>query len=581
MNHNDGKIPIWVWAAALLILLAQAGVAALLVLGKLPGASRNLVFQAMLGGAIAYVLLAGYVWKYHRAQLPRPPARLAVLLLVIFALALCGLQMRSLRPLLRLDYDVAAWSEPMFLMDIIKWRTGAPLYASPEDSNSNMYSFAAPAVTYFLAKISGHPTSVVAYRWIQLCFLVAAALLAVLCVREVLRLGAPELAESLPCVWYGFFFPAAFLFALNPQTGAFNVFLHNDPLSLLMAAACLFVLLRYLGTGGKVWLAAMVVMPALAFSVKQFHAIWAAVFAVCLLFEPPLRWKRAIVFAAASFGLLLLTVAASLAHWGANYRYWIFTIMGQHTLSVEKLIWRFSEAAPFLLPGVLGGWYFLRGERREKFLGLWCGWLAMILGGLYTSSITYSPTHLAAAALVGLSLGLAALAAIWPSGAPPNNGDGNWLKLASCVVGVLLAFGAFGVLTPGEYPVTPDLHRYVSDIEREFAGVPMQRVLLDSGEWYYLRHDFLARDRLPIFVTHQRPHWGLLDRIRQKEYDRILAHVMSNGKLAFDLGSSRGVEQALKQNYHEVRRIAAYGAKDDWRYRDIFLTEVIVFEPNP
>jgi hypothetical protein len=144
---------------------------------------------------------------------------------------------------------------------------------------------------------------------------------------------------------------------------------------------------------------------------------------------------------------------------------------------------------------------------------------------------------------------------------------------------VLLLFGAFGLLWPAEFPVTRDLQRYVDEIDREFRGLPAEKVLLDTGEWPYLRAGVLPKDRMPTLVTHQTPHYGLLGRIERKEYERILVRVLPNGRYSYDLAWDRGITRAIQQHYHHVRTIRPYEALAGWRYRDTMLTEIVVFEP--
>jgi hypothetical protein len=565
---------------ALLVALAQVATIALVAAGKLPGPSRNVVFQALLGGGIVYVMLGGYLLAHHAPGLRRPPVTLAVFFLLVFALLLTGLQFRSLRPLLGLEYDIAAWSEPMFVLDIIKWRTGAALYLPADDSNSNVYNFGAPALTYFLAWVSGNAASVVAYRWIQMLYLAVAALFTALSAQELLRLGTPERFVHASRLWLPFFFFSALLFCVNPQTCAFNVFLHNDPLTMTVSAAAFYVLLRYARERRMGWLAAMAVLPAAGFFVKQYLAIWAAAYVTYLLLEEPLEWRRVIGFGATAFGLVGISVGAGFLLWGENYRYWIFTIMGGHLISVEKLMGRFSDAAVFLLPGLVAAYYFLRGEAFRKFLGIACGWVILILGALYTSGITYSPTHLGPASLAGLCLALAALAGAWSAREETASSEAHWLRVLAGAACVVLLFGGFGLLWPNQYPLTDDFHRYIGDIEREFAGHPAEQVLLDSGDWIYLRANVLPKDRMAILVTHQTPHYGMLGRIERREYARVLARVLPDGRLSYDLAWDRGIGEALHKHYREVRRIAPYERKRDWRYGDSFLSEVVVFEPT-
>ncbi len=121
INHS---IPKWVPAAALLVVLGQACALGLLLAGKLSGPRRNLVPQAFVAGAIILIVLAGYVLRYCPQAFRFSPSRLGLTLLILFALALTGVYAVRIRQLLAMPYDLASWSEPFFVSDIIKLRTG-------------------------------------------------------------------------------------------------------------------------------------------------------------------------------------------------------------------------------------------------------------------------------------------------------------------------------------------------------------------------------------------------------------------------------------------------------------------------
>lgn len=576
------NLPRWIVAVAALVACVQALVVGLMLLGKFHGAERNVVPQALIGGGLVYLLLAAWLLRFNEEALPRPPARAAIALLVLFALVCVGWFYWETRQLLRLPYDLACWSEPMFVSDIVKWRTGAPLYLPPGDSNSGPYTFGAPALTYLLARVAGRGDSIVAYRWIQHLYLWLAALFVALGARQALRLYAPERAAHLPRVWLPFFLLSGFLFTVNQQTGAFNIFLHNDPLGLTLGALAFYLLLRHAESQSPrvLWLLAL--MPAAGFLAKQVMAIFAPATVVYLWLDGRATLRRVLAFAAVSFGALAVVLGLCFAVWGSDFRYWVFTIMGQHVVSLDKLLGRFSDAALFLLPGIFAGLYFLRGEKFDRMLGVWMAWLVAVCAGIYTSGITFSPSHLGPASLMGFCLCLAALAALWPEPrqvyASPRT---QWVQVAAGTAAVVTLFAAFGFLRPERYRVTSDLERYVADIEREFQDVPPERVLLDNGEWIYARYGIVARDRMPVLVTHRGRQWEpFVERLRSRHYSRLLIRLLPSGRYSYDLGRDRDLKEVIDENYRLVRRIPRVEGMEDWRYRDIAFTEVLVFEPK-
>jgi hypothetical protein len=61
--------------------------------------------------------------------------------------------------------------------DVIKFRSGVPLYGPPADFDSFYYTPGSQLLTYGLAKLAGAATSVPAYRVVQLLYTLAATLI--------------------------------------------------------------------------------------------------------------------------------------------------------------------------------------------------------------------------------------------------------------------------------------------------------------------------------------------------------------------------------------------------------------------
>ncbi|MCL4522503.1 MAG: glycosyltransferase family 39 protein [Acidobacteria bacterium] len=582
MPMNNRPIPKWIHWLVLLVILGQLGALGLMLAGRLHGPQRNLVPQALLGGAMALFVLAGFVLRNHGESLRPAPARIGIVALTVLAFALCGLYFVRNRAILTLPYDLGGWSESYFLTDIIKWNTGTPLYTAPDDSNSGTYTPGAAAISHFLASLMGKAQSVRTYRFLLQLYLAIAALFAGAAAWNLLRLSDPERFSRYSRWWLPFFVLASFLIATNPETNAFNIFLHNDPLSVLAATIGFWVLTKFALSQNPRWLVMMAVLPALAYLAKQFLALFAAIYVVYLWLDGKSSLRRVITFGAITFAILAATILGGLLIWGDAYRYWVFEVMGSHTVSFIKLNERFADAAWNILLGLLGGLVLLRGERSSRLLPLWVGWLMMTLGGMYTSGITYLPTHLGPASMVGGCFALAALAMLWPSSDEADARPAlQWLQVAVGCLAVLSVFAGMGFTHSGRLPLDADLQRYVRAIEHEFNGVPADRVLLDMGEWVYLRENVLAKDRMAILNTHRTPHYGLLDRIRNHAYDRILVHVLSDGAYSYELGGERDIQKELLAYYRPVRRIAGIKNMDRWLFYDMAMSEIVVLEPIP
>ncbi len=584
MMNQRSRLPTWIPLLAAAVIAGELGVLGLVLAGMLRGPGRNLLPQALVGGAVVLAALAGYLLRRHGEQLPAVPARLGLAFLSLVSFALVGVYFFSVRALLALPYDLGSWSEPMMIVDIIKLRAGALLYLPPDDSNSNTYTFLAPVMTYFLAWASGHSASIPAYRVIQQVYLALAALLAGSSAFDLFALAAPEKSKVLGRVWLLFFVPASFLFATNNQTNVFNVYLHNDPLALLLSTLAFWLMIKHATSGNDRLLLAMAAMPALCFLSKQYLAVWAAVYSVYLWLDGRYTLGRVIVFAAASFGLVALTIGACMAVWGQPFRYWVFQVMGSHVVSFTRMGGRFADAGWYIALGLVGGLVLARGENLQRLLGILAGWLFLLFGALYTSGITFHPSHLGPLTMVSVCFFLAAVAKLWPVAeeAPTSRRAEGWAQVVlSCGV-ILAVFAGLGFTLGRPHPVTPDLFRYAHAIEREFEGQTPERVLLDIGDWVYLPGNVVMKDRSSIFVTHRTPeHWKLIDRIRERAYARILLHVLPDGRFSYDIGPGRGIGKVVEQNYREVRRIPPAAGMEGWLYYNNMMTEVVVFEPIP
>lgn len=579
---TNGPIPRWVHWLVLLVVLGQLAAIGLLLSGRLHGPQRNLVPQAIFGGGIALAILVGYVLRFHSDAFRPAPARIGIAAISVLALALCGLHLVRNRALLTLPYDLGGWSESFFMTDISKWRSGTPLYTSPDDSNSGAYTPGAPAVSYFLASMLNRAASIRTYRFLLQLYLVFAALFAGAAAWNLLRISDPERFPRVTRLWLPFFVLASFLVATNPQTNAFNIYLHNDPLSVLLATFAFWVLTQFALTQQTRWLPLMAVLPAAGFLVKQYLAVLAAVILAYLWIDGRSPLRRVIIFAAVTFAILGAAVAAGFFIWGDAYRYWVFEIMGGHVVSFVKLNERFADAAWNILLGLFGGLFLLRGERFSRLIPLWIGWLVMLLGGLYTTGVTFFPTHLGPASMVGGCFALVALATLWPSSDDAGSASAvQWLQTAAGCGAVLLVFAGMGFMRSERLTVNPDLQRYVREIGREFEGLPADRVLIDMGEWIYMRQNVVAKDRMAMLNTHRTPHYGLIDRIRRKEYIRILVHLLRNGEYSYELGGERNIQKELLIHYRVVRRIPGIRGMENWRYYYMSMSDIVVLEPLP
>jgi hypothetical protein len=270
------------------------------------------------------------------------------------------------------------------------------------------------------------------------------------------------------------------------------------------------------------------------------------------------------------------TISICLLIWGSNFRYWVFDVLGNHTPRLTWIVYRFSDASLYLALGLLGGLVLLRGPQAFRMLALWAGWVVMVLVALYTSGITFVPSHLGPATIVGACFGMAAVAKLLLWGDAPNNHPSHEWLVTGIILGLVLSyFAGLGYFQPRDYSISSDVSRYVRSIEKQYEGVPVQQVLMDTGDWIYLRNDVLMKDRGPLLAMHRVPHYGLIERIRNQEYARILLGRDRNGSYEYDPDKTKGITNELLAQYQEVCRIP--GVEQVWT--NAWLNEIVVLEP--
>jgi hypothetical protein len=115
-------------------------------------------------------------------------------------------------------------------------------------------------------------------------------------------------------------------------------------------------------------------------------------------------------------------------------------------------------------------------------------------------------------------------------------------------------------------PLPTDAYRYVGEIEREFAGMPAGKVLLDVGAWIPARNLIVTKDQAPSIASRgssraKGDFSGILRRLDQRYYEKILVRNLDGAAFWYDdrtwWRQSSGIRQALCANYEEVGRIKA------------------------
>jgi hypothetical protein len=496
-----------------------------------------------------------------------------------------------IKPFIALPADILMWAETNFVGDIIKLRIGAPIYMPPADSNSFIYTPGAPILTYVISRLIGEPTSIVAWRVIQLGFALSAALVATACCRAIQRLAYPDNPVPFPKTWTAFVFLAMCLAATAPRTNPFAHALHADSLALLASVVTFWVVLQYVRapSWGRIFL--MAVCPALGYLTKQLLISWSAVIFVFLILWNPKEKGRIIAFLAATTTSILMVVGLCYWLWGDAYIFWTFQVTGgarktigfspsNYNISLLRSFDHLIRAWPELSIGVIGGGLILRGNIIRKLGPLWVGWLVLVASEIFSSGVGWGVLHhFGPAVMIGTIWILAALSKIWFSTAALTDSQFPrlvyWAKYVSLTAGVLSIFILLHVVPSADrnevrywrrQPL-PAVYRYISDIEREFEGIPADQILLDIGNWVYLRKSVLAKDR--AVSLGDQPPGGIYEnlevmvgRIRNKTYTKILVHDLHSPFFNYDWADwprSSGVKKALSEYYTEVRTIPGVG----------------------
>jgi len=577
---------VWIWLAAtaavfgvLLVVLAVAGY----FLGwNEQGSVRygpNVVPFSFFAG-ICFLILAGAVVLLRIPEvLPGASAILAILLLAAVAMSFFAIELRNTAPLIRLPVDLVMGSESQFVDHVIRYRAGQPQYTPLDDANSSPYAPAPHLLTYWIAALAGRPASIPTYRMVQQLYLLVAVLFAAFAARSLLRWIRPD--RMLSNLWLLFWIPFLYLIAINPATNAYSFSLYSDALGLAANAIALWLFVEHITSNDDRWLIPMAIIPALGFLAKQKEVVWIGLYVVYFLLTGRLWQRRILLFLAASATLVILAVGLCYAIWGQPFWVWNFQVLTHLHVSRQVVINQIGRAGWFILPGLIGGLLLLRGQNFSRLFPAWMCWLFHLCTAAYTSGIAFRPTHLGASTVIGAVWFVVGLATLWPEKAEiesPQVGAFHWLCAA------LVPFAVFSSLLGAGLPrprisISADFHRYIAAIENEFAGMPREKVLLDTGSWVYLSQNIVMKDRLsPLGVmwgTGSSDFTATAARFRQRYYARIL------WRPEMTVSRDPRFLRALEQNYRQVRVIPLPVEEFKRWIHPFVLNDVIVYEPIP
>lgn len=573
----------------LLLVGAVALVAALplaIVIAAIHGASPDNVERAVARvGALLIVLMgaAPLVVLALRRRAATPGA-LGLALIAAAAVVLAGVYLYWASPAVLLRADTLIWSEGPFVNDILKFRIGYPLYSDPKNLESFFYPQGTQMLTYALAWITGHATSIPAYRVIQVVYAALAALFATAATMRILAMSRPQRAAEVSPWWGALLTPLLFLCATNALTNPFAHELHNDGLTVLVSVLAYYMLAEYAATRRVVLLVALALVPAVGFHVKQSLVVWAAlVTGYLVVFDEPRSLGRAAAYAVAAFGLSYAGYALARAAWGPDFQYWVIEDLKHHPFSVLRSVQHALDAWVYFAVGLVGG-LVLIGEEWRRLAGLWVVAMLLLAQEAYTSGIAWMLNHMGPGSLLAGIWFAAALVAVWPRDTKRPVGILPWARAGAAALLTMFCFSGLALVRIPVASLPGDIERYVSAIEGEFRGMDASRVLLDAGSWVYLPDRVVMKDRGAavgdLGYSGLGDFSGMHERIRTRYYKRILVRALNTPDFGYDHYSwpkkSGGTRALLLANYREVRRIRAVEGEEDGTP---YLREISVLEP--
>lgn len=510
----------------------------------------------------------------------RPSPPVALYAGVAFAVVLVAFYLRLIIPYMGFGADLFMWGETDFVGNIIRLRGGHPMYSPVADINSSTYPPVAAMVTYWVTRLLGLPVEVPVLRYVQLGYLAAAAGVGLACWGALRALLFPGARLDRPLAWAAFTLLALFLALTAPETGQWVHALHTDALSLLWSGVSFLALLLYLARPTRTRFLLLAAAPAVGFAIKQYLLIWAPVAFFTLLIDDPRAIRRLAGLFLLTTALTFLVVLLGYLAWGSDYVFWVFEVVGGersrigfsaggYEMSVPRAGDHLLRAWAPLSLGFVGGWMLLHRAPGRRATALWAPWLVLLAGEAMTSGTGWGALyHFGPGVMVGMVWLLAALPEAWPErgGDLPAPVRSAWSFTA--LVGMFLALGVVpsGDASQQRYwqrSVPEGAGAYVAAIEAEFDGLDPADVLMDWGNWVYLRSDHLARDRaisMWDFPTVGRYDLlePMLERIRTRTYEKIIVHRYHARGFDYDWGNLErptGVRAALQEHYDEVRVI--------------------------
>ena len=566
--------------------LTLAGCIGMLQAGK--PAERAVLMTGILIVAILIAVPGAYLLRRGFAA---QPGTAGLAFLAASTVSLLGIYFYWVSSYVFFPADILIWSEGDFLNDIVKFLVGYPLYSPQVNNDSTNYVPGAQLLTYLFVWIAGKTESVPAYRVVQLGYAAVAAFIALLCCGRILRLAFPEIRAGRTWLWNVFGYSVLLLVATNSITNHFAHNLHADALAEVANLAAFYLLLVYAENRSPKILAAMMVMVTVGFFIRQNALIWGVCYCGYLAVWDK-SWKRLAVFTAATVALYGAAIVACMAIWGEPFYYWIFYMLPQHAISPLRSFQHGLDAWAYFAALLLGAAAILRGRNSDRLLGAFLSCLLVFTAETYTSGLGWMLNHMGPGSLLAGVWFLAGLASVWDfaTASRIDRPFEVWIRTGALAAVIALMFSGLGFIRIPLRPLPEDAYRYVHDIEKQFQGMPPSQILLDLGDWVYLKDRAIVGDRATSIgdrgYSGAGDFSGILSRIATKRYSKILTRGYHSFDFVYDyflFPRSTGIRKALMDNYREVGKIRAVEENPymkDWAEDPYYFGEITILEPN-
>lgn len=489
---------------------------------------------------------------------------------------------------LMLPVDLLSFSESSFIGDIIKLRLGVPIYSLPSDNNNYPYTPGTQILTYLISSTLGSSDSIPFFRIVQFSYVALAAVVATSVSDLLARKFLSSVEYRHRSLWITAWLPVFFLLVTEPRFNEFTHSLHNDGLALLLAICAFWLIVKH-SIEPRPWvLGCMIALPALGFMVKQSQLVWGGVFFIYLLATPHVSWRQLLCYSLCCVMVVAATLGTCYLLWGDHFLFWTFVAIGEKSVSILRSALHLLQAGMYAIMGLFGGWVLvLRGSSRAEKT-LWVCWLLVFGIEAYTSGLGWNLNHLGPGVVIAGCWFFPALVKVWPT---VVHGRSLWEILVKELVAasaVVLLLGGLGLVWIPRDPIPRDFFRYVNEIEKEFVGFSPEKVLMDTGNWIYLKNKILMKDRsdtvgIWVGMNQEINHAVLAEtikRIQQKTYDKILARQLDTILTPYGWqGRGSGVKEAILENYQLTGRIAAVQGIQAWWPLHL-VSEVLVYVPR-